>query len=247
MKCCFYMERRKEKKPRMYYAVAAGRKTGVFSTWEEAKAQVNGFEGARFKKFPSHADAETFVKGGGSLILGQFGIVPESIIPVHEKPKESPHTADALVCFTDGACTGNGRAHAKAGYAAVFPNHPELTFAGALEGDHKTNNRAEYSALLVGLQQALKVDPLCTRTLIVYTDSKLLLQSVTQWMKNWKRNGWRKADGSPVLNQDLLEALDALLVRRKVEMHHVRAHTGGTDWMSRWNDQADRMASQAAQ
>jgi ribonuclease HI len=247
------------------YAVAVGYKPGVYATWAEAKKHVEGFQGARYKKFESVREAEDFIKGKGSVILGQFGVKMETtsvepIIPgsFHDtliitpitssgtSPK-SPHATDTIVVFTDGSALNNGRKNAKAGYAAVFPNHPHLHTAAPLTGPNPTNNRAEYQALITALDIIDRdIDPSKTRRVVIYTDSKLLIQSVTQWMKGWKRNGWKKADGAPVLNRDLLEALDAHMAVRRVEMHHVRAHTGRDDWKSRWNDLADRMARDAA-
>ena len=88
-----------------FYAVARGHKTGVFSTWNEAKKYIDGYNGAKFKKFASHVEAETYVKGNGSLILGQFGItnvVPE--VATSLTTSVMPHASDAFVIFTDGAC-----------------------------------------------------------------------------------------------------------------------------------------------
>jgi ribonuclease HI len=231
------------------YAVAAGRKTGVFETWGEAKALVEGFEGARFKKFESRTDAEAFVRGNGSVVLGQLGVRMEvAPLTASSSLQTSPHAADTIVAFTDGSAIRNGHKDAKAGWAVVFPNHPQLNTSAPLTGDQpKTNNRAEYTALLECLNIVDAIDPTGASRVVVYTDSKLLLQSVTRWMSGWKRNHWRKADGTPVLNQDLLQALDGKLQRRRIEMHHVLAHTGRNDWRSQWNDAVDRMARAAAE
>lgn len=232
------------------YAVAAGRVPGVYHTWAEAKAQVDGYLGARYKKFASHQEAQAFVKGRGSVLLGQLGaIVEEPIASSSSGAASSPHSNDSIVAFTDGSAINNGRKNAKGGYSVVFPNHERCNLSAPLPSfPTPTNNRAEYMALLECLEVVdREIDQGGSRTVIVYTDSKLLLQSVTQWMKGWKKNGWKKADGAAVLNRDLLEAIDAKLQRRRVEMHHVLAHTGREDWKSKWNDMVDRMARAAAQ
>jgi ribonuclease HI len=59
----------------------------------------------------------------------------------------------------------------------------------------------------------------------LYTDSEYLINCVTKWVKGWKKKGWKKADGNPVQNQDLLEQLDELN-SRKVKWEHVRGHSG---------------------
>jgi ribonuclease HI len=67
-------------------------------------------------------------------------------------------------------------------------------------------------------------------------------------MKGWKKNGWRKASGDPILNRDLVERLDVLLAStpRKVIWQHVEAHTNKQDWLSTWNAKADELAKKSA-
>ena len=152
--------------------------------------------------------------------------------------------------FTDGSCIQSTKKNAgsrPAGYACVFPEYPKLNFAAKLEGKEKTNNRAEFTACIVALEISEKdIDPKFERTLKVYTDSELLINSLTKWLPGWKAKNWKKADGSPVKNVDLLKVLDELLKKRKVVFKHVRAHTGKKDWESINNDLADRMAKTAA-
>ena len=229
-----------------YYAVAYGRKPGIYHTWNEAKEQIDGYNGAKFKKFESLKQAENFIKGNGSLILGQFGItnvVPE--LPKSLTTNEIPYSKDTLLVFTDGACKDNGSINAKAGYSAIFPNHSYLNISEPLKNGMKTNNRAEYTAFIRALEQCEKEDPTNTKTVYLFTDSKLLHNTVTQWIKGWKNNGWKKNDGSPILNLDLIILIDKLITKRTVKCQWVRAHTDRTDWMSIWNAKADLMANNA--
>lgn len=228
-----------------YYAVANGRKRGVFSSWAEAKQQIEDFPNARYKKFDNVQDAHNFVKGGGSLILGQLGVTMDAPLPTLQSTS-SPFLPDTLVVFTDGACIHNGKRNAKASWAVVFPNHPEYTMGGLCVGQ-QTNNRAEYTALSKAQELADKIDPQRKFKLIVYTDSQLLRDSMTKWLPSWKRNGWMKSTGDPVLNRDLLERIDEMQQKRRLEIHHVRAHTGRQDWMSKWNEKADQLAKDALQ
>jgi ribonuclease HI len=232
--------------PKFLYAVARGRQTGIFTTWAEAKKHVEGFVGARFKKFASREDAETFIRGNGSLILGQFGItdvIPTTALSLN--PMVSPHPTDALVVFTDGACKGNGSMNARAGYAAVFPNHPHLDISEPLIGETRTNNRAEYTGCIRALEQCEKEDPGLGKSVYMYTDSQLLMNTVTKWIRGWKNRGWKKNDGGPILNLDLVLKLDTLSMRRKIIWRWVPAHTGREDWMSIWNARADVCANEA--
>jgi ribonuclease HI len=149
-----------------------------------------------------------------------------------------------LQVFLDGSAIGNGKVSVKAGYAAVFPSAPELSLAeplGVMNNQIPTNNRAEFLALI----RAHEVAP-DGCTLHVFTDSMLLLKTVTEWLPTWKRKGWKKADGAPVLNLDLVKRIDQIKSERRITMQHVKAHTGKTDFNSIWNAEADKRAKAAA-
>ena len=111
--------------------------------------------------------------------------------------------------YTDGACSGNP---GKGGYGIVLcygPHRLELSGGYRLT----TNNRMELMAAVEGLR-ALK-EP-CEVTL--YSDSKYLVDALRLgWLENWKRRGFRKADGKPVLNPDLWrELLEQDVYKRQV-------------------------------
>ena len=149
--------------------------------------------------------------------------------------------------FTDGACRGNGKGSgiAKAGYSVVFPEFPGSNVRDVLPaGSAHTSNRAEYTAVQQALRIADRIDPAGERKVRIHTDSQLLVKSVTQWSDGWRENGWRKSDGAPVKNVDLLKPITENIRTRnaQVEFVHVPAHTGRDDWKSTWNDKADKMA-----
>ncbi len=77
--------------------------------------------------------------------------------------------------------------------------------------------------------------------LLILCDSQYVINSVTQWMPGWKRRGWRKSDGKPVLNRELLETLDAALAGRTVKFEWVKGHAGHP-----LNEAADERARAAA-
>lgn len=148
-----------------------------------------------------------------------------------------------LIVFTDGACSHNGSKFAKAGYAVVWPHCQEFNTSKRLIGSDQTNNRAEFSALIEAQQIADRLDLSRQQPLYVYTDSQLLINSITKWLPDWKKNNWKKADKKPVLNQDLLKKIDEN--PRPLIFTHVRAHTGKRDWESIHNEEADRLAREA--
>ncbi|GAA2028879.1 hypothetical protein GCM10009819_10730 [Agromyces tropicus] len=85
-----------------------------------------------------------------------------------------------------------------------------------------TNNQGELTAVLELFRATAHLDD----ELLVQCDSQYVINAVTKWMPNWKRKGWRKADGSPVLNRELMEALDAELAGRRYRFEWVRGHAG---------------------
>jgi ribonuclease HI len=87
---------------------------------------------------------------------------------------------------------------------------------------HGTNNMGELKAVLELFRATAGVDD----DLLVLCDSQYVINSVTKWMPGWKRKGWRKADGKPVMNVDLLQELDAALDGRRYRFEWVRGHVG---------------------
>jgi len=173
-----------------------------------------------------------------------IGNVKENVGTAYSPSRKEPDSK--YIVFTDGSALNNGKKNARAGYAMVWPRMPEFNFAEPLKGADQTNNRAEYQAAISSLERANISDPAQTETLYIYTDSMLLINTVTKWSASWKRKGWKKADGQTVANLDLVKRLDDLTTRRRVVWTHVSAHSGKADWMSRWNDVADQMAKKAA-
>ena len=95
----------------------------------------------------------------------------------------------------------------------------------------------ELTAVLDLLQQTAHLD----EELHVICDSKYVINSITQWMPGWKRKGWRKKDGKPVLNVEIMQALDAAMQGRRVSFEWVKGHAG-----HELNEHADRLATSAA-
>jgi len=100
-----------------------------------------------------------------------------------------------------------------------------------------SNNRGELTALL----ELLKATAPTNEELHVLADSQYVINSVTKWIAGWKANGWRKSDKSPVLNADLMQAIDEAISGRKVSFEWVRGHSGHP-----LNEAADDKARAAA-
>lgn len=148
-------------------------------------------------------------------------------MPPHSSPKPIPSVA----LFTDGACSGNP---GPGGWGALLRcKGVEKELSGA-EPD-TTNNRMELMAAIEGLKslkRACAVD--------LYTDSKYVLQGLTEWLPGWKARGWKTADKKPVKNQDLWMALDEQVARHHVTWHWVKGHAGHVE-----NERVDELARMA--
>ena len=195
-----------------FYAVKRGRKTGLYTVWAECAAQVKGFQGAVYKGFMTEEEARAWL-GGVDARAEQPRAAAEMAAP-------SAPDADYII-HTDGSCLRNpGGA---GGWAAVI----ETAATGAVEeksggAPETTNNRMELTAALM----ALTAVPEGARVAL-YTDSQYLKNAFTKfWLPAWKKRGWKKADGEPVLNQDLWVQLDAAFAARQVQFHWVKGHAG---------------------
>jgi len=98
-----------------------------------------------------------------------------------------------------------------------------------------TNNRMELTAAIEALK-ALKV-PADVR---LWTDSKYVLQGITEWLPNWKKRNWRTSANKPVKNADLWRELEAERTRHRIDWRWVRGHSGEDG-----NETADALANQA--
>ena len=136
---------------------------------------------------------------------------------------------DRVDIFTDGACRGNP---GPGGWGAVmrFKGKEKQLYGGDLE---TTNNRMELKAVIEALEQLTR--PAAVR---VTTDSKYVKQGITEWIHNWKRNGWRTAAKKPVKNSDLWQELDELAAKHDVVWDWVKGHSGHPD-----NELADALAN----
>lgn len=120
--------------------------------------------------------------------------------------------------YTDGACSGNPGI---GGWAAVlqYKDVQKEISGGELE---TTNNRMELTAVIEALK-ALKTR--CNITL--YTDSKYVMNGITEWLANWKKNNWKTANKkSAVKNVDLWQALDELCAKHEIRWVWVKGHAG---------------------
>ena len=141
------------------------------------------------------------------------------------------NSTQEIIAAADGSALGNP---GPAGWAWYIDDDHWASGGWA----HGTNNMGELKAVL-DLFEATASRPEAKRR--VYCDSQYVINSLTKWMPGWKKKGWKKSDGKPVLNRDLLEALDRALTGRDYEFIWVKGHAG-----HELNEKADSLANGAA-
>lgn len=134
-----------------------------------------------------------------------------------------------VTIYSDGACKGNP---GPGGWGAWLSSgaHEKELWGGELQ---TTNNRMELTAVIESLSTLTRP---CA--VAVYTDSEYVRNGITTWIHNWKRRGWRTADGKPVKNVELWQRLDGLVQQHRVTWHWVKGHSGDPG-----NERADALAN----
>lgn len=134
--------------------------------------------------------------------------------------------------ITDGACVGNP---GPGGWAFIL-RYGDFKREAFGSNPHTTNNRMELTAAIEGMKRLKE-----TCAVEVVTDSQYLKNGITQWIRDWKRNGWKTAAKQPVLNKELWIALDELVARYETTWKWTKGHASHGD-----NNRCDELATRAA-
>jgi len=138
--------------------------------------------------------------------------------------------SEQVEIYADGACRGNP---GPGGCGAVLRcgDKEKTLYGGEAE---TTNNRMELTAVIKALE-CLKGNKW---PVLIVTDSKYVLQGMTEWIEGWKRKGWRTASKKPVVNAELWQQLDALVQNFDIQWEWVKGHSGHPE-----NELADQLAN----
>lgn len=203
-----------------YYAVLKGKIPGIYHSWDECKDQINGFSGAKFKKFSTEADANNYLANTTTTISCDKHI-------------------DYFV-YTDGSCSKNGSNNAKAGIGIYFKENDMRNTSKRIDGK-QTNNTAELSAIIEAYK-IIKDDVENGKNIVIVSDSEYAIKCATSYGKKCAQNNFEK--DTP--NKELVKEIYTLFENKSnITFLHCRAHTSGTDQHSIGNDGADKLANQA--
>nr|XP_054391933.1 ribonuclease H1-like [Pongo abelii] len=224
----------------MFYALRRRRKTGVFLTWNECKAQVDRFPAARFKKFGTEDEAWDFVRKSASPEVSEGQENQHGQESETKAPKRLREPLDE-----DG--DESAEPYAKHMKPSVEPEHPVSRDTFSYMGDFvvvytdgccSSNGRRRSRAgirfywgpghpLDVGIRlpgrqtnQRAEIHAACKaieqaktqniNKLVLYTDSMFTINGITNWVPGWKKNGWKTSAGKEVINREDFPALERL-------------------------------------
>jgi ribonuclease HI len=215
-----------------FYVVWAGRETGVFTDWPTAQRQVDKFPGARFKSFPSRAEAEQAFRAGRGASLAARPAATRVSVP---RPARLHTATVGLQIYCDGACEPNP-GNAGSGIAVYRDGMLAQLWYG-LYNPNGTNNTAELNALYQALLIA-EAAVVAGETAQILCDSTYSINCVSKWAVGWENRGWKKAGGE-IKNLSIIQTAYALYARiqSQLQLTHVSAHVG-----TEGNELADRMA-----
>jgi ribonuclease HI len=222
-----------------YYVVWNGRKTGIFDNWPSTLASVDKFTGAKYKAFPSRAEAEQAFRDGASTHIVRRAGAKESASKSERSAAHVAHQSEVSI-YCDGACEPNP---GNAGSGIVVYRDGKLAELWyGLYNPNGTNNTAELNALHEALRIAEK-EIKAGYSVEICSDSQYAINCISVWAPGWEKKGWTKKDGE-IKNLDIIQDGYAIYQRIKDEdltLTHVAAHVG-----TEGNELADRMAMYGA-
>ncbi|MFT4928965.1 MAG: ribonuclease HI [Phenylobacterium sp.] len=236
-----------------HYVVWKGVSPGIFASWPEAKAQIDGRKDAQYMGFPSKEEAEAAYqqpygdalkkrnqeKNGGSGAAKSWSDKPKSKAKPNSKSSSNsagPPKVSDINIYCDGACSPNP---GKSGTGVAI--YQQKTISALWYGLHQangTNNTAELNGLLKSFEIAehyIKQD----LSVQILSDSKYSIDCITKWAKGWKSKGWTRGKGEEIKNLAIIQQSYELYERLKSGMtiNHVKGHAN-----IEGNELADRMA-----
>ncbi len=138
-----------------------------------------------------------------------------------------------IIIYGDGACSGNP---GPGGWACIIATSEGMVYERAGSRPESTNNKMELTAI----GKALREIEGLAGDVVIYTDSKYVIEGITKWVHGWRANGWKKSDGKEVSNVEYWKRLVELVEARndKITWEHVKGHAGNSG-----NERCDELAT----
>jgi len=179
----------------------------------------------------------------------------------HEGGIKDLSTFNEFKIFIDGSNTDQSTTvrekHLRKGGIGIYHPESNTRITEPFPLSNPTNIRAEWWASIRALKWVLQeteergVQEQAKIKVILYSDCQNVIDSMTKWISGWKRRGWKKSDGNPVLNKELIVELDNLITNRlplttfiKVKAHQKRPKDPSKVWLWKGNFIADKLAEE---
>ncbi|XP_063972778.1 ribonuclease H1-like isoform X2 [Diachasmimorpha longicaudata] len=220
-----------------FYAVAVGRRPGLYTLWANCKDEVLGYKGSDWKVFECKLDAKKFMKRRGHKEYYCENAQPQIPNPLENITFKKDKKGRVKV-YTDGSSPMNGLPGATAGIGVWWGHDHPLNLSAAVEGSKATNIVAEIQAAIAACRIAVefKIDKL-----VIYTDSEYIIKCMREWWSTWVMNGFMNARNKPVENKEMLQELKTCMEKLDVHFQFVAAHSG-----VKGNEAADALAKEGA-
>jgi len=215
-----------------FYAVANGRKLGVFETWKECTSSIFKYKNAVYKKFSTFEEANAFLKQNPRMDDILDGCSDDDVV--------CPESQVAYFVYTDGSCHNNGKKNAKAGIGVYFGENDPRNISRVVIGK-QTNNTAELGAI-IETYDVIKGDIHQGKKIGIISDSAYAIKCVKSYGEKCEKECW----SSDIPNKELVKKAYTLYKGvSNVFFVHIMAHTGKTDIHSLGNEGADKLANKA--
>ena len=224
----FYLDEIDEEKPQLIinptYSTS-NKKRGLFATRTPNRPNKIGLSTVGLKYIEKN---KIYITGIDAINNTPILDIKPYYRSLDSKDEYYNYNKDEIIIYTDGACYKNP---GPGGYAAIILDEDkEIEITGF--DPETTNNRMELKAVIEALKVIRK-----NKKIILYSDSNYVVKGINEWIKSWKKRGWKTASNKPVKNIDLWKELDKEFNKKNVKLKKVAAHSG-----DEYNEKVDTLA-----
>jgi len=224
----FYLDEIDEEKPQLIinptYSTS-NKKRGLFATRTPNRPNKIGLSTVGLKYIEKN---KIYITGIDAINNTPILDIKPYYRSLDSKDEYYNYNKDEIIIYTDGACYRNP---GPGGYAAIILDEDkEIEITGF--DPETTNNRMELKAVIEALKVIRK-----NKKIILYSDSNYVVKGINEWIKSWKKRGWKTASNKPVKNIDLWKELDKEFNKKNVKLKKVAAHSG-----DEYNEKVDTLA-----
>lgn len=205
----------------------------TYNRCEYEQSRLKQVRNSELNSLPHSTDTSV---GEGILQIFNTGEISQS----SENQQMTRHNTEHTV-YIDGSCVRNGTTSATAGIGLFWGDKHPLNCSDSLTADATlTNNKAELRAAIKAIQLAGENN---MQELIINSDSKYVINGITEWTQKWMENGWKTTSGEHVKNKETWMELMNMIKSTNINItwQHVLAHSGNAG-----NEEADKLALRAA-